>query len=149
MVSGETTADIAAEHTAATTLRASAPRARADGTSLNTVSPKTAAGDPSASPNKRTEASLVRFTRDEFRAVTDRARECGLPPARFIREAALGAVPKARRTPANAELIRQLARIGTALRQLAAGGRDRDDALTSDALSGALAELLDTIRRVE
>lgn len=102
-----------------------------------------------SSSNKRTEASLVRFTPDEFRAVTARARECGLPPARFIREAALGAVPKARRTPANAELIRQLARIGTELRQLAGDARNRGDALTTDALSGALAELLDTIRRVE
>lgn len=101
------------------------------------------------SSKKRSEASLVRFTRDEFRAVTERARECGLPPARFIREAALGAVPKARRTPANAELIRQLARIGTELRLLAGGARDRDDPLTAEALSRALAELLDAIRRVE
>ena len=102
-----------------------------------------------SSSDKRTEASLVRFSRDEFRAVTERARECGLPPARFIREAALGAVPKARRTPANAELIRQLARIGTELRRLAGGARDRDEVLTAEAVSGALAELLDTIRRVE
>lgn len=102
-----------------------------------------------SSSKKRTQASLVRFTRDEFRALTERARECGLPPARFIREAALGAVPKARRTPANAELIRQLARIGTELRQLAGGARDHADALTAEALSGALSELLDTIRRVD
>ena len=113
------------------------------------MSARTATGDPSGSPNKRTEASLVRFTRDEFRAVTERARECGLPPARFIREAALGAVPKARRTPANAELIRQLARIGTELRQLTGGARDRDEVPTAEALSGALVELLDAIRRVE
>ena len=102
-----------------------------------------------SSLNKRTEASLVRFTPDEFRTVTERARECGLPPARFIREAALGAVPKARRTPANAELIRQLARIGTELRLLAGGARDREDVPTAEALSGALVELLNAIRRVE
>lgn len=118
-------------------------------TTADITSARTATGEPSGSPNKRTEASLVRFTRNEFRAVTDRARECGLPPARFIREAALGAIPKARRTPANAELIRQLARIGTELRQLAGVARDRDDALTTDALSGALSELLDAIRQVE
>ena len=149
MVSAETSADIAAERSSATTFRASVRRVSGDGTSPERVPPRTATGDPSESPNKRTEASLVRFTRDEFRVVTERARECGLPPARFIREAALGAVPKARRTPANAELIRQLARIGTDLRQLAGGARAGDDALTADAVNGALAELLDAIRRVE
>lgn len=118
-------------------------------TTAEIASTRTPTGDPSGSPNKRTEASLVRFTRHEFRAVTERARECGLPPARFIREAALGAIPKARRTPANAEVIRQLSRIGTELRQLAAGARDRADVLTAEVLSATLSELLDTIRRVE
>lgn len=87
--------------------------------------------------------------REPLGTVAGAHRECGLVPARFIREAALRAVPKARRTPGNAELIRQLARIGAELRQLVGGARDRDDALTAEALSRALAELLDAIRRVE
>ena len=100
-------------------------------------------------PSKRTETSLVRFTPAEFRTVSERARECGLPPARFIREAALGAVPKARRAPANAELIRHLAHAGTVLQQLAGDARERANAPAQAALEGALSELLDVIRRVE
>jgi hypothetical protein len=47
-------------------------------------------------PQGRTAAKLIRFAPDELAAVNRRARTCGRTPARFIREAALGAIPKAR-----------------------------------------------------
>lgn len=97
---------------------------------------------------RRTEKSLVRFTPDEFALVTERARTCGRAPARFIREAALGAVPRERRSAANAEFVRQLARIGNNLNQLAArvhAGAPVQEA----ALQSALLELLSAVRRLD
>jgi hypothetical protein len=47
-------------------------------------------------PPRRTAAKLVRFTPDELAAVHRRAHACGRTSARFFREAALGAIPKAR-----------------------------------------------------
>lgn len=136
---------MSAEISSTATDSADLPRADTGPTGPVAMPPRSAA----AAPSKRTAASLVRFTAAEFRAVTQRAGECGLPPARFIREVALGAVPKARRAPANAELIRQLARAGTALQQLARGARERGEAPAAAALEQALAELLEAVRRVE
>lgn len=97
---------------------------------------------------RRTAKSLVRFTPDEFAIVAERARTCGRAPARFIREAALGAIPRERRSAANAELVRQLARIGNNLNQLAARAHIGAPVLEG-ALETALAELLSAVRRLE
>lgn len=90
----------------------------------------------------------MRFTPDEFAVVVARARTCGRAPARFIREVALGAVPRERRSAANAELLRQLARIGNNLNQLVARAHSGAP-LPGDALDQALAELLSAVRRLE
>ena len=102
---------------------------------------------PRPSRPKRVEHSMVRFTADEFTLIKERARECGKPPARNIRDTALGAVPRARRSTANAAMIRELARIGNALTQLAEVARGSDT--PAEAIEAALGEVLETIRRID
>ena len=97
---------------------------------------------------KRSVPSMVRFTPDEFALVVGRARASGRPPARFIREAALGAIPRERRSAANAELLRQLGRIGNNLNQLAARAHI-GTALPAELIETALGELLAAVRRIE
>ena len=68
---------------------------------------------------RRTAAKLIRFHPDELALITQRAQSCGQTPARFIRETALGAIPKARQHAATGALICELARIGKILDDLA------------------------------
>ncbi len=70
-------------------------------------------------PERRTAAKLIRFHAEELARITERARACGRTPARFIRETALGAVPKPRHHAATDALLRSLARIGRCLDRLA------------------------------
>ena len=70
-------------------------------------------------PPRRTAAKLIRFTPDELAAVQRRAHACGRTPARFIREAALGAIPKARHHEDRDRLLLALARLGGELSLLA------------------------------
>ncbi len=74
--------------------------------------------------DRRTATKLIRFHPDELREITERARRSGLTPARFIRETALGATPKARAHAADQPLLRELARIGRSLEQLANRAHD-------------------------
>ena len=99
-------------------------------------------------PARRTATRLIRYTPEELRLVTDRARACGRPVACYVRECSLGAVPKERHVHGNAELIRSLARIGNTLTQLTRVVI-ADSALPSAELSGALDELLAVIRRID
>ena len=98
---------------------------------------------------KRTVTRLVRFSPAEFEAVNERARSCGRPLACYLRETALGAVPKVRRTHAADELIRALGRIGNYLNQLAAVANSTGQLPHEVALAEALAELLDAVRRLD
>ena len=70
-------------------------------------------------PERRTAAKLIRFHPDELALITERAQACGQTPARFIRDTALGAIPKARQHAATGALICELARIGKILDDLA------------------------------
>jgi hypothetical protein len=63
-------------------------------------------------PQRRTAAKLIRFAPDELAAVSRRARTCGRTPARFIREAALGAIPKVRHNEDRDRALVILARLG-------------------------------------
>jgi hypothetical protein len=67
----------------------------------------------------RTVAKLVRFSPDEIARVSERARTCGRTVARYIREAALGAVPKGRHHTERDAMLRELARTGRDLARLA------------------------------
>jgi hypothetical protein len=70
-------------------------------------------------PERRTAAKLIRFHAQELACITAAARACGQTPARYIRETALGAIPRPRPHTAAEPLLRELAQIGRALAQLA------------------------------
>ncbi len=70
-------------------------------------------------PERRTAAKVIRFHPGELARITARAQACGETPARFIRETALGAIPKPRHDAAADPLLCELARIGRRLDQLA------------------------------
>jgi hypothetical protein len=99
-------------------------------------------------PTKRTVPSMVRFTPEEFAIVLERAIACGRPPAVYIREAALGAVPKARRVPERAAAVRELARLGNALTTLTATASAAGDGPLADRAEVVLTELLGAVRRL-
>ena len=68
---------------------------------------------------RRTAAKLIRFDPDELTQIVRRAHDCGRTPARFIREAALGAIPRPRHHAAGDAMLRELAHVGGELDQLA------------------------------
>jgi len=68
---------------------------------------------------RRTAAKLIRFHVDELARITERAHACGRTPARFIRETALGAIPKPRHHAAMDALLCELTRTGPCLHELA------------------------------
>src|SRR3989442_122340 len=75
---------------------------------------------------RRTATKLLRLHPDELARITARAEACGLNPARFIRETALGAVRKARHHADTDRLLHALARLGGrlehAMRQVQSAG---------------------------
>lgn len=91
---------------------------------------------------------LVRFTPAEFTAVQAHAQACGLAMARYVRETAIGAVPRARRHATTDEALRQFARIGNNLNQLAHVANATDRLPTEAQLDAALAQLMTLARRV-
>ncbi len=88
--------------------------------------------------DRRTATKLIRFHPDELREITECARRAGLTPARFIREAALGARPRARSHAAARPLLRELARIGQSLDQLARVAQASQDAALAAQTRAAL-----------
>ena len=90
----------------------------------------------------------IRYTTAEWQAITQRARLCGKPPARYVREVSLGAAPRPRSGQASAELIHELGRVGMALTQLAATARQGGTRLSADAIDSTLAEILSIVRRL-
>jgi hypothetical protein len=89
-------------------------------------------------PERRTAAKLVCFRPDELARITARARVCGQTPARFIRETALGAIPKARQHEATGALLREMARIGKSLDELARLAQAGPDAALAEQLTATL-----------
>ncbi len=82
-------------------------------------SPDRTASDPAeeaeAKPQHRRPRS-VRFHDHEWQQLLERARACGLQRGRYVRESALGSVP---RGLGDQQQLHQLARIGNNLNQLA------------------------------
>lgn len=105
-------------------------------------------GTPRTAPVKRSVSSMVRFTSDEWHTIADRARVCGRVPAVYIREAALGAAPKARRVPEHADLVRQLADLGNTLTALVQATRSGAHDDVAQATERVLDNVLDAVRRV-
>lgn len=78
---------------------------------------------------RRTIRKPTRWTPDEWARIEEHARKRGVPPLRYVREAALGAPPAPKRYRRD-ELTRQLGRVLNNLRQLHAVAVDNwaDDA---------------------
>ena len=93
----------------------------------------------SAGKERRSERK-IRFTAAEWRLVEEHARMCGRAPARYVREAAVGAVPKISRTRGNAPIIRELGAIAGALQELR-----RNDSRGADGMESVVSARIDAL----
>jgi Mobilization protein NikA len=94
------------------------------------------------SPGKREQSATAHFTKDEFEAIVEHARACGLTAGALVRELVLGCEPIARR-PVVRSAIAAVHRAGTNLLQLIHLAGDGNP-LTSDQVR-AVTELRDEI----
>lgn len=72
---------------------------------------------PLPAADRRTRRKVLLFSPAEWLLVEQRARECQRTPNAFIRECAVGAVPRTAAGASHAPLVRQLARLGMLLRR--------------------------------
>jgi hypothetical protein len=105
--------------------------------------------DNSTPPARRTMRLVIRVRPDELAEIANRAGACGTPIARYAREVALGVTPRARRTQANADLIRQLNQIGNNLNQLARVANSCGQLGDEGRLRAVLDEVVTVIARIE
>ncbi len=103
--------------------------------------------EPSATTPKR-KPQKIRYHDAEWARVVAHARECGKPPATYVRDVSLGAVPKARRNRTENQLILELGRIGNNLNQLARLAHSRGELPAQEQLEAALGEVLAAVRRI-
>jgi hypothetical protein len=99
-------------------------------------------------PERRTAAKLIRFHPEELARITERARVCGRTPARFIRETALGAIPRPRHHAATDALLRSLAPIGRRLDELAHLAQASQHAELAEQARAALDGHWDLVRQI-
>ena len=90
----------------------------------------------------------IRMAPEEWERISHRARECGWTTSRYMRETALGAVPRARPRQAEMEAVRQLARIGNNLNQLAHIANLNEEIEREEELRAVLEEVLAVARRL-
>jgi hypothetical protein len=104
--------------------------------------------DALAKVSKRTAALLVRLSPEERRRIRERADECGIGASTYMRETALGSIPRARPRRLEQKAVYHLGRIGNNLNQLAhiANATGRLD--SSRRLDEVLTQLLAAIRRL-
>ena len=113
------------------------------------VARDTAGGKPGrGSREGRKCPKLIRFTRDELRLVSERARISGRPVACYIRESSLGPSPRIRRTDLSDSLIRALAQVATRLTSLAATAKEQQLAGATE-FETAVCDVLDVIRSLD
>jgi len=98
--------------------------------------------------DRRTATKLIRFHPEELHQITECARRSGLTPARFIRETALGAKPRARSHATTGPLLRELARIGRCLDQLARVAQASQDAALASQMRAALQQHEALVRHI-
>src|SRR5258708_21852896 len=98
--------------------------------------------------DRRTAAKLIRFHPEELEQIVERARRAGLTPARFIRETALGAAPRARSYAVDQPLLNELARIGRSLDQIAHRALAAQDPALAAETSAALEHHQALIRHI-
>ena len=99
-------------------------------------------------PERRTAAKLIRFHPEELARITERARLCGQTSSRFIRETALGAIPKARQHAAAAAALRELARIGKRLDELTRLARAGQHTALEERLAAVVGEHWARVRQL-
>lgn len=92
---------------------------------------------------------VIRYTPAEFHKIAERARLCGKPIARYVRDSSLGVTPRVRRDHATADLIRHLARLGNNLNQLALVANERQQLSDTAPLRAVLDEVLAAIKRID
>lgn len=90
----------------------------------------------------------IRYTMSEWSTIAERARACGRPPARYVRETSLGVIPKSRSGQTDSALIRELGRIGTQLTRLRSTASIRGMPGQDASIDGVLAEILSLVRRL-
>jgi hypothetical protein len=100
------------------------------------------------STSARRTARKIRYHDHEWNRVVARARDCRMPPSRYVREVSLESIPRARRNRIADELILQLGRIGNNLNQLARFAHTTGELWARDELQSVLAEVLVAVRRI-
>src|SRR5437016_1371223 len=98
--------------------------------------------------DRPTATKLIRFHAEELREITECARRAGLTPARFIRETALGARPRAQSHAATGPLLRELARIGRSLDQFARVAQASQNAALAAQMRAALEQHEALVRHI-
>ena len=98
--------------------------------------------------SERRRPHKIRYTPVEWAAIVERARSCGRPPARYVRETSLGSTPRARRGRENDDFIHELGRIGTSLSRLCSAAKEQGVALDQERLDAVLAEVVAAVRRL-
>ena len=99
-------------------------------------------------PPFKTEVVSVRMSPEELRTVNERAVDCGKCLSTYLREVALGTVPRARPRRLEQEAVYQLGRIGNNLNQLAYVANATGRLAAEQRLHDVLDELLDAVRRI-
>lgn len=97
--------------------------------------------------DRRSCKKLVRYSSSELQRVNERARACGRPVACFIREISVGSRTRGVRSPLNDQLVANLARVGTRLRELATNAAEHQLPGAAD-YSSALDGLLSLIDQI-
>lgn len=90
----------------------------------------------------------IRYTDAEWSLITERARTCGRPPARYVREISLGIAPKVRNNPTLDGFIHELGRVGTSLSQVARSARASGHGTHAEAIESVVFDLLSMVRRL-
>lgn len=96
--------------------------------------------------SKRTTALLVRLSPEERRAILARAQACGKGTSTYMREVALGSIPRCRPRRLEEEAVYQLARLGNNVNQLARVANTTGQIEDSRLLAETLGELLRATR---
>jgi hypothetical protein len=95
---------------------------------------------------RRTLRKPTRWTPEEWAQIEESARRCGVPPARYVREAALGRTPPERSHPVpratddrvrGNTLLNQLSRVLSNLRQLTRVAEIDGDTAASEVLAAS------------
>ena len=98
--------------------------------------------------SRRTDLLRVRLSKHEREAIRSRADLCRKPLSTFVREVALGSIPRARPGRLEEKAIYHLGRIGNNLNQLARAANTTGRLVDERRLGAALDELLAAIRRL-